>query len=174
MGKKQRSRRFLCGIVIACDKLTIAWMGNPNYPSQVKYALCQVGFLMLFFGNNIINTFSSILTEEDKNRRWGLTSLTGPCPWTKRKSSPSLVWNPWWNKGPIWIGQSIGKILREYLKDRGFFTLNNLSTTFRIPKGRVLQGNNLGYKERRQDLTTIKAPIPPHIKVHIIDPSLAL
>lgn len=62
MGKKQRSRRFLCGIVIACDKLTIAWMGNPNYPSQVKYALWQVGFLMLFFGNSIINTFSSILT----------------------------------------------------------------------------------------------------------------
>ena len=112
--------------------------------------------------------------EEDKNRRWGLTGLTGPCPWAKRKSSPSFVWNPWWNKGPIRIGQSIGKILEEHLKDRGFLTKNNLSTTFWIPKGRVLQGNNLGYKERRQNLTTIKAPIPPHIKVRIIDPSLAL
>ena len=112
--------------------------------------------------------------EEDKNRRWSLTSLTGPCPWAKRKSSPSLVWNPWWNKGPIWIGQNIGKILEEHLKDRGLFTMNNLSTTFRIPKRRVLQGNNLGYKERRQNLTTIKAPIPPHIKVRIIYPSLAL
>ena len=122
--------------------------------------------------------YSSVSTlmvhEEDKNRRWGLMGLTGPYPWAKRKSSPSLVWNPWWNKGPIWIGQSIGKILRKHLKDRGLFTLNNLSTTFRIPKGRVLQGNNLGYKERRQNLTTIKAPIPPHIKVRIIDPSLAL
>ena len=52
--------------------------------------------------------------------------------------------------------------------------MNNLSTTFRTPRGRVLQGNNLGYKERRQSLTTIKAPIPPHIKVRIIYPSLAL
>ena len=112
--------------------------------------------------------------EEDKNRRWGLTGLTGPCPWAKRKSSPSLVWNPWWNKGPIWIGQSIGKILEEYLKDRKLFTMNNLSTTFRIPEGRVLQGNNLGYKEMRQNLTTIKAPIPSHIKVRIIDPFLPL
>ena len=84
------------------------------------------------------------------------------------------LWNSWWNKGPIWIGQSIGKILGEHLKDRGLFTMNNLSTTFRIPRGRVLQGNNLGYKERRQNLTTIKVPIPPHIKVRIIYPSLAL
>ena len=87
-----------------------------------------------------------------------------------------------------------GKILEEHLKDHGLFTMNNLSTTFRIPKGRVLQGKDLGYKEktcstrkrlwlqgkdlgykeRRQDLTTIKAPTPPHIKVRIIDPFLAL
>ena len=40
-----------------------------------------------------------------------------------------------------------GKILEEHLKDRGLFTMNNLSTTFRIPKGRVLQGKDLGYKE---------------------------
>ena len=68
----------------------------------------------------------------------------------------------------------MGKILEEHLKDRGLFTMNNLSTTFRIPKGRVLQGKDLGYKERRQDLTTIKTPTPPHIKVRIIDLSLTL
>ena len=67
-----------------------------------------------------------------------------------------------------------GKILEEHLKDHGLFTMNNVSTTFRIPKGRVLQGKDLGYKEMRQDLTTIKAPTLPHIKVRIIDPSLAL
>ena len=100
-----------------------------------------------------------------------------------------------------------GKILEEHFKDRGLFTMNNLFTTFRIPKdlfykkktcstrkrlvlqGKdlgykeetcptrkrlVLQGKDLGYKEKRQDLTTIKAPTPPHIKVRIIDPSLAL
>ena len=86
-----------------------------------------------------------------------------------------------------------GKILEEHLKDHELFTMNNLSTMFRIPKRRVLQGKdlfykektwvtrkrlglqgNLGYKEKRQDLTTIKSPTPPHIKVRIIDPSLAL
>ena len=51
---------------------------------------------------------------------------------------------------------------------------NNLSTTFWIPQGRVLQGNDLGYKEGMQNLTTIKASMPPRIKVRIIDPSLAL
>ena len=112
--------------------------------------------------------------EGDKNRGRGLTGLTGPCPWAERKSSPSFVWNPWWNKGPIKIGQSIGKILKEHLKDRRLFTKDNLSTTFWIPEERVLQGNNLGYKEMRQNLITIKAPIPPHIKVYIIDHSLAL
>ena len=112
--------------------------------------------------------------EEDKNRKWGLTGFMGPWPWAKRMSRAHPLWNSWWNKGPIWIGQIIGKILREHLKDRGLFTMNNLSTTFRISRGRVLQGNNFGYKERRQNLTTIKAPIPPHIKVRIIDHSLAL
>ena len=80
-----------------------------------------------------------------------------------------------------------GKILEEHLKDRRLFTMNNVSTMFRIPKDLfykdktcptrkrlVLQGEDLGYKERRQDLTTIKAPTPPHVKVRIIDPSLAL
>ena len=84
------------------------------------------------------------------------------------------MWNPWPNKGPIRIGQNTRKILKEHVKDCGLFTKDNLSTTFWIPEERVLQGNNLGYKERRQNLTTIKAPIPPPIKVRIIDPSLAL
>ena len=127
-----------------------------------------------FIGVTMLILGSFIIIEEAKNKRRGLTGLTGPCPWAKRKSSPSLVWNPWWNKGPIRIGQSIEKILEEHLKDRGLFTMNNLSITFRILEGRVLHGNNLGYKEKRQNLTTIKAPIPPHIKVRIIDPSLAL
>ena len=127
-----------------------------------------------FIGVTMLILGSFIIIEEAKNKRRGLTGLTGPCPWAKRKSSPSLMWNPWWNKGPIRIGQSIEKILEEHLKDRGLFTMNNLSITFRILEGRVLHGNNLGYKEKRQNLTTIKAPIPPHIKVRIIDPSLAL
>ena len=42
----------------------------------------------------------------------------------------------------------MGKILEEHLKDRRLFTMNNLSTTFRIPKGRVLQGKDLFYKEK--------------------------
>ena len=84
-----------------------------------------------------------------------------PCVESLMKRRPNM------NRAKHW------KKLEEHLKDRGLFTMNNLSTTFRIPKRRALQGNNLGYKERRQDLTTIKAPIPPHIKVRIIDPSLA-
>ena len=43
------------------------------------------------------------------------------------------------------------KILEEHLKDRkdrGCFTMNNLSTTFWIPKGRILQGKDLFYKEK--------------------------
>ena len=51
---------------------------------------------------------------------------------------------------------------------------NNLSTTFWIPQGESYKENNLGYKEGRQNLTTIKAPMLPRIKVRIIDPSLAL
>ena len=63
-----------------------------------------------------------------------------------------------------------GKILKEHLKNCRLCTMNNLSTTFQIPKDLLykertwatrrrlgLQGKDLGYKERRQDLTTIKA-----------------
>ena len=53
-----------------------------------------------------------------------------------------------------------GKILEEHLRDRRLFTMNNLSTTFRIPKGEFYkektwatrkrlgpQGKDLSYKE---------------------------
>ena len=89
-------------------------------------------------------------------------------------------------QGPSMNRAKHGKILEEYLKDHKLFTMNNLSTTFRIPKdlfykertwatrtrlglqGKTcptrirlgLQGKDLGYKEMRQDLTTIKAPTP--------------
>ena len=43
---------------------------------------------------------------------------------------------------------------------------------FWIPQ--VESGKNLADKEEKPILTDIKAPIPSHIKVHIIDPSLAL
>ena len=38
----------------------------------------------------------------------------------------------------------------------------------------ALQGEDLLYKERRQDLTTIKRPQHPHKKVCVTNPSLAL
>ena len=54
-----------------------------------------------------------------------------------------------------------GKILEKHLKNRGLFTMNNLSTMFRIPKDLgykertwatrkrlVLQGKDLSYKEK--------------------------
>ena len=48
-----------------------------------------------------------------------------------------------------------GKILEEHLKNRRPFTMNNLSTTFQIPKdllykerGLGLQGQDLSYKEK--------------------------
>ena len=75
-----------------------------------------------------------------KTGEWGLTGLTSPCPWAERKSSPSFVWNPWRNKGPIRIGQSTGEILKERLKDCGLFTKDNLFPTFWILEERVLQG----------------------------------
>ena len=41
-----------------------------------------------------------------------------------------------------------GKNIGGNLKDCGLFTMNNLSTTFRIPKRRVLQGKDLFNKEK--------------------------
>ena len=147
--------------------LQIKWVNLPS-----SFFFC---FLILYLRNMSLIAFISLTTtfistlssrdvvehnnpEEDKNRKWGLTGFMGPWSWAKRMSRAHPLWNSWWNKGPIWIGQIIGKILREHVKDRRLFTMNNLYTTFRIPRGRVLQGNNLGYKERRQNLTTIKSP----------------
>ena len=62
----------------------------------------------------------------------------------------------------------------EHHKTMDLSQKNDLSTTFWIREGRVLQENNLGYKEGRQNPTTIKVPMPPRIKVRIINPSLAL
>ena len=85
----------------------------------------------------------------------------------QKKVEPILCVESLMKRRPSMNRAKHGKILEEHLKDRRLFTMNNLSTTFRIPK-------DLFYKERRQDLTTIKAPTPPHVKVRIIDPSLAL
>ena len=92
----------------------------------------------------------------------------------QKKVEPILCMESLMKRRPSMNRAKHGKILEEHLKDHELFTMNNLSTMFRIPKRRVLQGKDLGYKEKRQDLTTIKAPTPPHIKVRIIDPSLAL
>ena len=105
----------------------------------------------------------------------------------QKKVEPILCMESLMKRRPSMNRAKHGKILEEHLKDRELFTMNNLSTTFRIPKdlfykegtcstrkGLGLQGKDLSYKEKRQDLTTIKAPTPPHIKVRIIDPSLAL
>ena len=106
---------------------------------------------------------------------------------SQKKVKPILCMDSLMKRRPSMNRAKHGKILEEHLKDRGLFTMNNLSTMFRIPKDLfykertwaartrlVLQGKDLGYKERRQDLTTIKAPTPPHVKVRIINPSLAL
>ena len=92
----------------------------------------------------------------------------------QKKVEPILCVESLMKRRPNMNRTKHGKILEEHLKDHGLFTMNNLSTTFQIPKGRILQGKDLFYKEKRQDLTTIKAPTPPHLKVRIIDPSLAL
>ena len=105
----------------------------------------------------------------------------------QKKVEPILCVEPLTKRRPSMNRAKYGKILKEHLKNRRLFTMNNLSM-FQIPKDLlykertwatrtrlVLQGKDLGYKERRQDLTTIKkAPTPPHIKVRIIDPSVAL
>ena len=99
----------------------------------------------------------------------------------QKKVKPILCVESLMKRRPNMNKAKHGKILEEHLKDRGLFTMSNLSTTFRIPKGRVLQGkdlgykettwatrkrlelqgNDLGYKEGRQDLTIIKAPNTP-------------
>ena len=104
----------------------------------------------------------------------------------QKKVEPILCVESLMKRRPNMNRAKHGKILEEHLKNHRLFTVNNLSTTFQIPKDLlykertwaartrlVLQGKDLGYKERRQDLTTIKALTPLHIKVCIIDPSLA-
>ena len=91
----------------------------------------------------------------------------------QKKVKPILCVKSLMRQRPIMNRAKHEKILEEHLKDHRLFTMNNLSTTFRIPKDLfykektwatrtrlVLQGKDLGYKERRQDLTTIKAPTP--------------
>ena len=94
----------------------------------------------------------------------------GPGPWAKRKSSPFFVWTPWWNEGPVWIEQSMGKYWRNTLKTANFLRwitcpprfgfLKTCSTrkglrlqvlkekTCHTRKRLVLQGKDLSYKER--------------------------
>ena len=125
----------------------------------------------------------------------------------QKKVEPILCVEFLMKRRPSMYRAKYGKILKEHLKNRRLFTMNNLSTTFQISKDLLykertwatrkglglqgqglsykdktcptrirlgLQGKDLGYKERRQDLTIIKTPTPPHVKVRIIDPSLAL
>ena len=64
------------------------------------------------------------------------------------------MWSPWWNEGPAWIGQSLGKYWRNTLKTADssqwitcpprFGFLKTCSTRTRL----VLQGKDLGYKEK--------------------------
>ena len=85
----------------------------------------------------------------------------GPCPWAKRKSSPFFVWNPWWNEGPVWIGQSMGKYWRNTLKTADSSQWITCPPRFGFLKGESykektcptrkrlgLQGKDLFYKEK--------------------------
>ena len=66
----------------------------------------------------------------------------------QKKVEPILCMESLMKRKPSMNRAKYGKILEEHLKDHGLFTMNNLSTTFRIPKGRVLQGKDLAYKEK--------------------------
>ena len=59
----------------------------------------------------------------------------------QKKVEPILCVKSLMKRRPNMNRAKHGKILEEHLKDRRLFTMNNLSTTFRIPK-------NLFYKER--------------------------
>ena len=65
----------------------------------------------------------------------------------QKKVEPILCVESLMKRRPSMNRAKHGKILEEHLKDHGLFTMNNLSTTFRIPKGRVLQGKDLCYRE---------------------------
>ena len=70
-----------------------------------------------------------------------------------------------------------GKILEGHLKNRRLFTMNNLSTTFRIPKGEFykektwatrkrlgLQRNDLGYKGYKEKTWATRKRLGPQGK----------
>ena len=59
----------------------------------------------------------------------------------QKKVEPILCMESRMKRRPSMDRAKHGKILEEHPKDRGLFTMNNLSTTFRIPK-------DLSYKER--------------------------
>ena len=72
----------------------------------------------------------------------------------QKKVEPIFVWSPWWNEGPAWIGQSMGKYWRNTLKTADssqwitcpphFGFLKTCSTR----KGLGLQGQDLSCKEK--------------------------
>ena len=79
----------------------------------------------------------------------------------QKKVEPILCVESLMKRRPSMNRAKYGKILEEHLKDRRLFTMNNLYTTFRIPKDLfykertwatrkrlVLQGKDLGYKEK--------------------------
>ena len=79
----------------------------------------------------------------------------------QKKVEPILCVESLMKRRPSMNRAKHGKILEEHLKDRRLFTMNNLSTTFRIPKDLfykertwatrtrlVLQGKDLSYKEK--------------------------
>ena len=86
--------------------------------------------------------------EEDKNRirPYG---PNGSMSMGQKKVEPILCVESLTRRRSSMNRTKHGKILEEHLKDRGLFTMNNLSTTFRVPKGRLgLQGKDLFNKEK--------------------------
>ena len=82
----------------------------------------------------------------------------------QKKVEPILCVESLMKQRPSMNRAKHGKILEEHLKDHRLFTMNNLSTTFRIPKDLfykektwairtrlVLQGKDLSYKDKTWD-----------------------
>ena len=79
----------------------------------------------------------------------------------QKKVEPILCVESLMKRRPSMNRAKHGKILEKHLKNRRLFTVNNLSTTFQIPKDLlykertwatrtrlVLQGKDLSYKEK--------------------------
>ena len=79
----------------------------------------------------------------------------------QKKVEPILCVESLTKRRPSMNKAKHGKILKEHLKNRRLFTMNNLSTTFQIPKDLlykertwatrtrlVLQGKDLSYKDK--------------------------